>query len=92
MDIIFCPHCKQGIRIETHVQRKEKGRGPTPHDFGSEFDDFLLEQCDKGVSLAKIADLLNSRGLPTPRGKTTWYASTVQRARDQALKRKKEES
>lgn len=37
----------------------------------------MLDWFDEGWSFAKIADQLNSDGVPTPRGAATWYAQSV---------------
>ena len=76
--LVTCPNCEHRFMVTTY----EPGR---------DVDAFVIKCIDvRGFSLRTVAELLIDQEVPTPRGNTTWHATTVKRFYEQAVKRSRE--
>jgi hypothetical protein len=89
----ICPHCEEAFTFEVKVEKPDPARrkGPKPFDYGPEFDRLVLEAIERHrLSLSKVGELLENRGIATPTGLRRWYPASVKRLYEGALVRRAE--
>ena len=85
---IRCPHCDEVITMETHILRKDKGRGVKAKNLGKRVDNRIIKMIENGCSFREVAETLMGLGILTPNGHATWYPASVRRVYTQALIRR----
>src|SRR4051812_1829876 len=86
-----CPHCEEVFTLDLKVEKVDPAnrKGPKPFDFGPEIDRLVLEAIERHrFSMSKVGELLENRGISTPKGALRWYPASVKRLYDGALDRR----